>query len=745
MSSSGPPIHRVGPYILGKALGAGSTGRVKLGFHKDTGEKVAVKIVDKEYLTQRPNMRKKLEREIAVMKLLDHPHVLKMYDVYETDHYLFLILDYVEGGELFDYLVHKGSLDSSEALKFFQQIVEGIDYCHSHLVCHRDLKPENLLIDHNRNIKIADFGMAALMRDGTQLETSCGSPHYASPEVVLGTRYDGRAADVWSCGVILYALLTGKLPFDDDNIRKLLAKVKTGVYSMPQYLHKDIRDIISRMLTVDPKERISLPNVKSHQWFSSKVLGGVHAPITPVNALLNECESDPASAEGLVDLDEELVRTLICMGWGTHLEVGDALQSDESNLEKVYYRLLEKRKKCEEASPHGTDSAQQKSHKDLSRASSATRIHASVSKGEKDAFEATVKGGREGREKPKLKARNKSVSVKDVRDTRIVNGGTGLRATRSTSKGDTASGAISNMKRRMSEGGVIAPGVLQQAHKQDQEVKEGGKERAGSSDGASGNSLLTAINKTLQDEKPEPTRKSKRSSREKRRLSYDTSMDDSVSPPAAAVANKSQSLTTPKSSRRSSSGDASSGSFISRRGSSDNTSALRRGSLGDAELEDRKPNRHTRKPSLRKTASGRFLRMRMDMSNALPESTLSSPRRSWFSSFLGKASESATLYSSSAKTGGFGFHTTQPLNKITIEIKRALCELDIEHTFANDGRIKAKFNFTQPAVLFTIEVQRKDDGTDEKQQVNFISFVRKKGDKRVYQELCNRLQQEISL
>eukprot|EP01104_Vermistella_antarctica_P017386 TRINITY_DN615_c0_g1_i1.p1 TRINITY_DN615_c0_g1~~TRINITY_DN615_c0_g1_i1.p1 ORF type:complete len:130 (+),score=27.71 TRINITY_DN615_c0_g1_i1:596-985(+) len=129
MSSSGPPIHRVGPYILGKALGAGSTGRVKLGFHKDTGEKVAVKIVDKEYLTQRPNMRKKLEREIAVMKLLDHPHVLKMYDVYETDHYLFLILDYVEGGELFDYLVHKGSLDSSERAPSTRDVVSTRTSC----------------------------------------------------------------------------------------------------------------------------------------------------------------------------------------------------------------------------------------------------------------------------------------------------------------------------------------------------------------------------------------------------------------------------------------------------------------------------------------------------------------------------------------------------------------------------------------------------------------------------------------
>jgi BR serine/threonine kinase len=144
------------------------------------------------------------------------------------------VLENVRGGELFDYLLKKGSLEPAEALYFFRQIIYAVRFCHMHyMICHRDLKPENLLLDEHSRIKIADFGMAALMPAGSLLETSCGSPHYAAPEVIIGKKYDGFLADIWSCGVILYALLTGRLPFDDDNIRRLLGKVKSGIFSMP--------------------------------------------------------------------------------------------------------------------------------------------------------------------------------------------------------------------------------------------------------------------------------------------------------------------------------------------------------------------------------------------------------------------------------------------------------------------------------------------------------------------------------
>jgi serine/threonine protein kinase len=167
-------------------------------------------------------------------------------------------MEHVEGGELFDYIVKKGRLAETEAIGFFQQIIFGIDHCHKHLICHRDLKPENLLLDKHRNVKIADFGMASIQVPSKMLETSCGSPHYASPEVILGIKYDGTCADVWSCGVILYALITGNLPFDDENIRKLLTKVKSGVFSIPNYVSEKARDLISNMIVVDPAVRYTV-------------------------------------------------------------------------------------------------------------------------------------------------------------------------------------------------------------------------------------------------------------------------------------------------------------------------------------------------------------------------------------------------------------------------------------------------------------------------------------------------------
>ncbi|KYR01005.1 putative protein serine/threonine kinase [Tieghemostelium lacteum] len=338
-------IHSVGPFIIGKTLGQGTTGKVKLGFHKDTGFKVGIKIINKELLTTKPSMRRKIEREIVLMKLIDHPNAMKMYEVYETSKYLFLILEYVEGGELFDYLVEKGGLESGEALYFFQQIIIGLEHCHSRNICHRDLKPENLLLSGDKRIKIADFGMGSIVRKDALLHTSCGSPHYASPEVVSGIDYDGQKADVWSCGVILYALLTGKLPFDDENIRRLLAKVKNGSFSMPPYIHKDAQDLLTKMLTVDPSKRISIKEIKQHSWFNSNINNSLlnkvntSAPVT----MLEDMSFEPLS--DLSAIDDELFRSLMALGLGTIDDVKKSLVTNQKSLPLTYYKLLEERKK----------------------------------------------------------------------------------------------------------------------------------------------------------------------------------------------------------------------------------------------------------------------------------------------------------------------------------------------------------------------------------------------------------------
>ncbi|KAF7238805.1 Serine/threonine-protein kinase BRSK1 [Varanus komodoensis] len=205
------------------------------------------------------HIRRTVEREIAILKLIEHPHVLKLHDVYENKKYLYLVLEHVSGGELFDYLVKKGRLTPKEARKFFRQIVSALDFCHSYSICHRDLKPENLLLDEKNNIRIADFGMASLQVGDSLLETSCGSPHYACPEVIKGEKYDGRRADMWSCGVILFALLVGALPFDDDNLRQLLEKVKRGIFHMPHFIPPDCQNLLRGMIEVEPEKRLSPP------------------------------------------------------------------------------------------------------------------------------------------------------------------------------------------------------------------------------------------------------------------------------------------------------------------------------------------------------------------------------------------------------------------------------------------------------------------------------------------------------
>ncbi|TPX39364.1 hypothetical protein SeLEV6574_g07267, partial [Synchytrium endobioticum] len=338
---------RIGPYLLGKTLGVGSTGRVKLGTHIETTQRVAIKIISRESLPQTQSLEKKsatnmkIEREITIMRLIQHPHVLQLFDVYESDKELFLILEHVEGGELFDYLVKKGRLMESEALKFFQQIVFALDFCHRHLICHRDLKPENVLLDKDLNIKIADFGMASLQVNGKMLETSCGSPHYASPEVIKGVKYDGQASDIWSCGVMLYALLTGNLPFDDENIRRLLSKVKSGMYTIPDFVSPDARDLIKKMLVIDPAQRITIKGIMEHPWFTSQSFKP-HDQMYLKGALDNkEAFSQMIAGQ---PLDTEILASLGLLGWGNDKELRNALKKPVANIEKVFYFLLSSRK-----------------------------------------------------------------------------------------------------------------------------------------------------------------------------------------------------------------------------------------------------------------------------------------------------------------------------------------------------------------------------------------------------------------
>eukprot|EP00601_Ochromonadales_sp_CCMP2298_P010920 CAMPEP_0173249996 /NCGR_PEP_ID=MMETSP1142-20121109/19344_1 /TAXON_ID=483371 /ORGANISM="non described non described, Strain CCMP2298" /LENGTH=662 /DNA_ID=CAMNT_0014182715 /DNA_START=241 /DNA_END=2229 /DNA_ORIENTATION=+ len=257
-------------YRLGKTLGIGAFGKVKLAHHIVTGLKVAVKILNKGKI-KHLEMAEKVRREINILKMCTHPHIIRLYEVIDTPSDIFVIMEFVSGGELFDYIVSRGRLPPDEARHFFHQIVSGIEYCHHYRIVHRDLKPENLLLDADNNIKIADFGLSNVAHDGDFLRTSCGSPNYAAPEVISGNLYAGPEVDVWSCGVILYALLCGTLPFDDESIPNLFKKIKSGMYSLPSHLSQSARELILRMLVVDPIKRITIAEVRQHPWYQHKL------------------------------------------------------------------------------------------------------------------------------------------------------------------------------------------------------------------------------------------------------------------------------------------------------------------------------------------------------------------------------------------------------------------------------------------------------------------------------------------
>ena len=256
----------IGSYRLEQTIGSGSFGKVKLATHMITGIKVAIKIMSKDKIKEL-NMMEKVRREIRILRSFNHPHVVRLYEMIDTPSHVFLVMEYVSGGELFDYIVKKGRLSENEARHFFQQLISGIEYCHKHNVVHRDLKPENIILDEYNNIKIADFGLANLLEDGNFLDTSCGSPNYAAPEVISGRLYAGPEVDIWSCGVILYALLCGRLPFDDENIPALFRKIKNGVYRLPSFLSKGSRALIPEMLMNDPVKRITIAEIRKEPWF----------------------------------------------------------------------------------------------------------------------------------------------------------------------------------------------------------------------------------------------------------------------------------------------------------------------------------------------------------------------------------------------------------------------------------------------------------------------------------------------
>ena len=258
----------IGHYLIEKSIGEGTFGKVKLGTHTLTGEKVGIKILEKDRITDVSDVER-VAREIHILKLIRHPNIIQLYEIIETPKQLYLIMEYASGGELFDYIVAKGRLKEKEACKFYQQIMAGVDYIHQLNIVHRDLKPENLLLDHENNIKIIDFGLSNTFQEKETLKTACGSPCYAAPEMIAGKKYIGTQVDTWSCGIILFALICGFLPFEDPDTTELYKKILIGKFNIPSFVSQEAKDLIKQILVGDPQKRYTPKDIRSHSWFTT--------------------------------------------------------------------------------------------------------------------------------------------------------------------------------------------------------------------------------------------------------------------------------------------------------------------------------------------------------------------------------------------------------------------------------------------------------------------------------------------
>ncbi|KAM4691013.1 MAP/microtubule affinity-regulating kinase 3 isoform 7-T7 [Rhinophrynus dorsalis] len=328
----------IGNYRLLKTIGKGNFAKVKLARHILTGREVAIKIIDKTQLN--PTSLQKLFREVRIMKILNHPNIVKLFEVIETEKTLYLVMEYASGGEVFDYLVAHGRMKEKEARAKFRQIVSAVQYCHQKHIVHRDLKAENLLLDADMNIKIADFGFSNEFTVGNKLDTFCGSPPYAAPELFQGKKYDGPEVDVWSLGVILYTLVSGSLPFDGQNLKELRERVLRGKYRIPFYMSTDCENLLKRFLVLNPSKRGTLEQIMKDRW---------------INAGHEEDELKPFVEPELDIADQKRIDIMIGMGYSRE-EIQESLSKMKYDEITATYLLLGRKSSELDASDSSSNS-----------------------------------------------------------------------------------------------------------------------------------------------------------------------------------------------------------------------------------------------------------------------------------------------------------------------------------------------------------------------------------------------------
>ncbi|KAL4335574.1 hypothetical protein GQ457_07G033510 [Hibiscus cannabinus] len=297
-----------GKYELGRLLGCGAFAKVYYARNVCSGQSVAIKVINKKKLSN-TNLMSNVKREISIMSRLNHPYIVKLFEVLATKTKIYFVMEFVKGGELFS-KVAKGRFSEDLSRKYFQQLISAVGYCHSRGVFHRDLKPENLLLDESGDLKVSDFGLSAVtdqIRVDGLLHTLCGTPAYVAPEILAKKGYDGAKVDVWSCGIILYVLNAGCLPFNDPNLMVMYKKIYKGEYHCPKWMSSDLKRFLSRLLDTNPDTRITIHEILKDPWFSK---GGYKEP---------EFHEDHGKAESLPEVSSLNAFDLISFSSGLDL------------------------------------------------------------------------------------------------------------------------------------------------------------------------------------------------------------------------------------------------------------------------------------------------------------------------------------------------------------------------------------------------------------------------------------------
>ncbi|CAL0330496.1 unnamed protein product [Lupinus luteus] len=267
---------KIGKYEVGRTIGEGTFAKVKFAKNTETGESVAIKVMAKRTILKH-KMVEQIKREISIMKIVRHPNIVRLHEVLASQSKIYIILEFVMGGELYDKIVQLGKVSDNESRRYFQQLIDAVAHCHRKGVYHRDLKPENLLLDDYGNLKVSDFGLSALTKKGVGLlHTTCGTPNYVAPEVLSNLGYDGAAADVWSCGVILYVLMAGYLPFQEADLPMLYKRISAAEFVCPVWFSTGAKTLIHKILDPNPKTRIKIEEIRKDPWFRRS-----YVPVNP--------------------------------------------------------------------------------------------------------------------------------------------------------------------------------------------------------------------------------------------------------------------------------------------------------------------------------------------------------------------------------------------------------------------------------------------------------------------------------